>query len=79
MLLQTHTLPDVELLIAGHHGSKYSTTERLLEAVKPEYIFVSAGEGNRYGHPATEMLERATKYGCAVYRTDIHGTLTFRR
>ena len=79
MLLQTHTLPDVELLIAGHHGSKYSTTERLLEAVKPEYIFVSAGAGNRYGHPATEMLERATKYGCAVYRTDIHGTLTFRR
>ena len=79
MLLQTHELPDVELLIAGHHGSKYSTTESLLEAVKPEYIFVSAGAGNRYGHPAAEMLERAEKYGCTVYRTDIHGTLTFRR
>ena len=79
MLLQTHTLPDVELLIAGHHGSKHSTTDALLDAVRPEYIFVSAGAGNRYGHPASEMLERAAKYGCAVYRTDIHGTLTFRR
>lgn len=79
MLLQSQSLPDVELLIAGHHGSKYSTTESLLAAVKPEYIFVSAGAGNRYGHPAQEMLERAEKYGCAVYRTDIHGTLTFRR
>mgnify|MGYP002513805638 CR=1 FL=1 len=79
VLVQTHVLPDVELLIAGHHGSKYSTTETLLETVKPEYIFVSAGSGNPYGHPANEMLERAAKYGCAVYRTDIHGTLTFRR
>lgn len=79
ILLQTHTLLDVELLIAGHHGSKYSTSESLLEAVQPEYIFVSAGSNNSYGHPATEMLERAAKYGCAVYRTDIHGTLTFRR
>ena len=79
MLLQYHDLPDVELLIAGHHGSKHSTSEALLDAVRPEYIFVSAGTGNRYGHPAQEMLDRAAKYGCAVYQTDIHGTLTFRR
>lgn len=79
VLVNQYALPDVELLIAGHHGSKYSTTDMLLEAVKPDYIFVSAGADNPYGHPAAEMLERATKYGCAVYRTDIHGTLTFRR
>ena len=79
VLVQQADLPDVELLIAGHHGSKNSTTETLLEAVKPEYIFVSAGADNAYGHPAQEMLDRAAKYGCVVYRTDIHGTLTFRR
>ena len=79
MLVHGYDLPDVELLIAGHHGSKYSTTELLLEAVKPDYIFVSAGADNPYGHPAQEMLDRAAKYGCAVFRTDIHGTLTFRR
>lgn len=79
VLVNQYDLPEVELLIAGHHGSKYSTTETLLEAVKPDYIFVSAGADNPYGHPAAEMLERAANYGCAVYRTDIHGTLTFRR
>lgn len=78
-LVRDKHLPDVELLIAGHHGSKHSTTDVLLEAVRPEYIFVSAGADNPYGHPAPEMLDRAAKYGCAVYRTDIHGTLTFRR
>lgn len=79
VLVNQYALPDVELLIAGHHGSKNSTTEMLLEATKPDYIFVSAGADNAYGHPAQEMLDRAAKYGCAVYRTDIHGTLTFRR
>ena len=77
--LLSKQLPDVELLIAGHHGSKYSTTEALLEAVRPEYIFVSAGADNSYGHPAQEMLDRAEKIGAQVYRTDLHGTLTFRR
>lgn len=79
VLLSKHDLPDVELLIAGHHGSKYSTTEALLQAVRPEYIFVSAGADNPYGHPAQEMLDRAAVIGAAVYRTDLQGTLTFRR
>lgn len=79
VLLSGHDLPDVELLIAGHHGSKYSTTEALLDAVRPEIIFVSAGADNSYGHPAQEMLDRAAAVGAAVYRTDLHGTLVFRR
>ena len=77
--LLRNPLPDVELLIAGHHGSKYSTTEALLQAVRPDYIFVSAGVDNSYGHPAQEMLDRAAAVGAAVYRTDLHGTLIFRR
>ena len=79
MALLSNQLPDVELLIAGHHGSKYSTTEALLEAVRPDYIFISAGADNPYGHPAQEMLDRVEKIGAQVYRTDLHGTLTFRR
>lgn len=79
ILLSQHELPDVELLIAGHHGSKYSTTEALLQAVHPDYIFISAGADNPYGHPAQEMLDRAENIGAAVYRTDLHGNLIFRR
>ena len=79
MLMHDHTLPDVDLLIAGHHGSKNSTSEELLTAVSPETVFISVGGDNSYGHPSKETLARLAEFGCTVYRTDIHGNLTFRR
>ena len=79
MLMHDHTLPDVDLLIAGHHGSKNSTSEELLTAVSPEMVFISVGRDNSYGHPAKETLARLAEFGCTVYRTDIHGNLIFRR
>ena len=79
MLLRDHRLPDVDVLIAGHHGSKYSTSQALLEAVKPEVVIISVGEGNPYGHPAQETLDRLVAFGCRVYRTDLQGTIVFRR
>lgn len=63
------------LLKVGHHGSDTSTTEALLEAVSPGFAFISCGEGNSYGHPDTEVLERLEAHGAAVYRTDISGTV----
>ena len=79
VLLHENTVPDVDLLIAGHHGSKYSTSEELLTAVSPENVFISVGQDNIYGHPARELLDRLTDFGCEIYRTDNEGTLIFRR
>ena len=79
MLLRSHDLPDVDLLIAGHHGSKYSTSQELLQAVTPETVIISAGADNRYGHPHPELLERLADFGCIVYRTDLQGTILYRR
>lgn len=79
MLLHNAQLPQVDLLIAGHHGSKYSTGEELLRAVGPEVVIISVGEENSYGHPAQELLDRLAAYGCRVYRTDQNGTIVFRR
>ena len=79
MLLRNAHIPDVDILIAGHHGSKNSTCEELLAAVRPEIVCISVGEDNSYGHPAKELLERLAKYGCTVYRTDKTGTITIRR
>ena len=62
--------------MAGHHGSKYATSEELLLAAKPEYAVISVGH-NSYGHPAPETLERLGAAGCAIYRTDLMGTVTF--
>ena len=79
MLLRKSELTDVDVLIAGHHGAKDSTSLELLQAVTPETVIISAGEGNRYGHPHAELLERLTQFGCTVYRTDLHGTIIYRR
>nr|MBQ8244685.1 DNA internalization-related competence protein ComEC/Rec2 [Oscillospiraceae bacterium] len=79
MLLRYADIPDVDVMIAGHHGSKHSTCEELLAAVRPEVVCISAGEKNPFGHPAPELLQRLAEFGCTVYRTDIHGTITIRR
>ena len=79
ILLKNAELPKLEILIAGHHGSAYSTSEELLAATKPAIVAISAGKDNPYGHPAGELLARLTNYGCAVYRTDLDGDLIFRR
>ncbi len=78
-LLRNSDIGRVDVLVAGHHGSKYSTCEELREAVQPEIVCISAGRDNSYGHPADETLDRLAKFGCQVYRTDKSGTITIRR
>lgn len=77
-LLRQIDLPDLEVLVVGHHGSKYSTSPELLEAGKPDIAIISVGE-NSYGHPTREVLERLAEFGCEIYRTDLQGTITYRR
>lgn len=78
LLLEHTELPHVELLVAGHHGSKYSTSPRLLAAIQPETAVISVGADNRYGHPASETLERLSAAGTELYRTDLQGTVLIR-
>lgn len=78
-LLRHADIPDVDVLIAGHHGSKYSNSEELLAAARPEIVCISVGAENPYGHPAAEALERFADCGCTVFRTDKQGTITIRR
>lgn len=77
-LMEQIDLPDLEILVAGHHGSKTSTSLELLNKTRPEIVIISVGADNRYGHPTWETLERLDMFGCAVYRTDLKGTITFR-
>ncbi|MBE6946970.1 MAG: DNA internalization-related competence protein ComEC/Rec2 [Ruminococcaceae bacterium] len=78
VLLQQHKLPDLEMLVVGHHGSGSSTSQELLTATTPEIAFISVGRDNRYGHPADQVLNRLEEMGCIVYRTDMHGTIVYR-
>ena len=46
------------ILKAGHHGSKTSSTQELVEAVKPKYVLIGVGKNNTFGHPSEEVIER---------------------
>jgi competence protein ComEC len=78
-LLLDEDVPQLTALVAGHHGSEYSTGGGLLAVTKPQYVFISVGKDNPYGHPGQAVLERLEQYGCIVYRTDLDGTIVFRR
>lgn len=77
-LMRMIDLPQLEVLIVGHHGSKYSTGQYLLDVTRPEIAIISAGLDNSYGHPAQEVLDRLQNAGCKIYRTDLQGTVVFR-
>lgn len=57
----------IEVLKAGHHGSKGATSEELLDILKPQMAVLSYGKGNRYGHPAPETIERLEKANCRPF------------
>ena len=59
----------------GHHGSSTSTSEEFLKAVNPTYAVISCAEGNSYGHPHAETLNKFRTNKIEVYRTDEEGTI----
>lgn len=79
ILLERNDIPQLDLLVVGHHGARTSTGDALLAKTKPRYAIVSVGEDNPYDHPAQETVERLSKFGCEILRTDIYGTIYFRR
>ena len=68
---------DSDVLKAGHHGSRTSTSLSYTEAVSPEYAVISAGKDNTYGHPHKEVLEILQKVGAQVVSTIEEGTIKF--
>ena len=73
--LKTHALPDAEVFVAAHHGSKHGSGEALLTALRAETAIVSVGY-NSYGHPAAETLARFQKAGMKILRTDENGDIS---
>jgi competence protein ComEC len=74
-ILLRRGLPAVDFLKVAHHGSRTSSTEAFLDAVRPRVAVVSAGAGNPYGHPAPATIERLLARAGRVLRTDRDGTV----
>lgn len=77
-LIETYPNLPVDVLKAGHHGSKGSSYLEFLDHIGAKIALVSAGENNRYKHPHQETLDRFDSRNIQVYRTDQQGAIRFR-
>ena len=74
--LDKYNLPDIDVLKAGHHGSKTSSSKEFIDTINPKYSIISVGKNNRYGHPNKEALENLKE--TKIYRTDEDGSIMFK-
>jgi competence protein ComEC len=66
-----------QVLQASHHGSRNGSSYPWLLEVDPDYVVVSCGRDNSYGHPADTALARIKATGADLIRTDLAGTVSF--
>ncbi len=64
-----------DVLKAGHHGSRTSSSDEFLDAVSPSYAVIECGAGNTYGHPHKETIAKLKERNITVFRTDTQGNL----
>lgn len=74
-IVKTGISIDCDVYQVGHHGSRTSSSEALLNAASPAYAVISCGEGNSYGHPHAQTLNEFRYRGIQVFRTDEQGTI----
>ena len=63
------------ILKVGHHGSRTSTSEALLQKASPSVALVSCGKNNRYRHPSIETIGRLNGIHAHIFRTDQDGQI----
>ncbi len=66
-----------EVLKAGHHGSRTSSSAEFVAAVAPQFAVISSGKDNRYGHPHKEVTKVLTDAGVAIKNTALLGSISF--
>ncbi len=64
-----------DVIKVAHHGSKTSSSEVFIKAVKPKVALIGVGMNNKFGHPNQEIIERLENINCKIYRTDEMGEI----
>ena len=77
-VLSTKVDLKADVLKVGHHGSNSSTSREFLESVSPDSAIISYGEGNDYGHPHKETVDKLKEFGVDVYYTAKDGQVTLK-
>lgn len=66
-----------DILKAGHHGSRTSSTVDFLNKVKPKIVVIQCGKDNQFGHPHEETLKKFEQMGVELWRNDLDGRVEF--
>jgi competence protein ComEC len=75
MLMRSGYLRPTTVLKAAHHGAKTSTSPEFLTLADPQFVVISVGAGNPFGHPSPEVLTRLADRRARSVRTDQSGTV----
>lgn len=75
-MIRDNKLGNMDVLKVGHHGSKSSSTDSLLNIVRPQIALISCGINNKYGHPNKEIIDRLNSIDSRIFRTDMSGAIT---
>lgn len=69
-----------DVLMVAHHGSKSSTSQEILDAVRPGIAVISCGiDGDgEVQKPSEKVLKCLQSMGIEVYRTDRDGTIVIQ-
>lgn len=78
-IVNDYDLSDVDIIKLGHHGSSTSTSEEFLDATTPKEVIISLGHNNYYGFPNKVVLERLNKRNIKIRRSDIEGTIIYKK
>ena len=78
-IIEDHPTLDCDILKAGHHGSKTSSSLDFLKTVTPDTAIISVGYKNHYGHPDKEVIARLESLNIEIRRTDVEGTITYQK
>lgn len=77
MMMQQYPDLAVDVLVLGHHGSRFSSSSAFLAQFKPKLAVASAGFHNRYGHPSHEVKQRLQTLNIPLLNTAEQGALYF--
>jgi competence protein ComEC len=73
-ILSQYPQLDVDILKAGHHGSKTSTSDKLLDTITPKQVIISAGANNSYNHPHPDIINKLKTRNIQIQETKNHLT-----
>jgi competence protein ComEC len=72
-----HTNAEAQILILGHHGSRTSTSDELLNHLPHLKVAIVSARKSVYGHPHKEVLTKLKKYKVPLLRTEVWGNIVF--